>query len=567
MPTQTNSRHLRSRYLYLTTFFLRLTLGLGFWDVLLPGIGLKGLSRRTRSGRYRRIAADFRVMAVRMGGVMIKVGQFLSARLDVLPAELTEELSGLQDEVPPEDFAAIRVLAEAELGAPLESVFEAFELEPMAAASLGQVHRARLPSDAPEHRLFRDVVVKIQRPGIADLIEVDFAALRRFGGWLRHYGPLRKRVDVLSLIQELSDTVHREIDYMGEGKNAETFAANFARRKRIGVPRVAWSRTTTRVLTLQNVYAIKITDYDAVTASGISRSQVATVLFDTYLKQIFDDHFFHADPHPGNLFISPVPATEKRAATWKLTFIDFGMVGEVPPDLGRGLRDMLVGVGTRDPRKVVEAYQTLGVLLPGADLDLLTRVEAQLFDRFWGMSMQQLRSVNHAEMRQFALQFRELIYAMPFQVPHNLLLLGRTIAILSGMCTGLDPDFNPWLQIAPYARGLLSETGTSDWKLWLDQAGDLIRELLSLPAQTTRILGRLERGDLQLAMPQVSRQIYHVEGALNRLTGSVIAAGFLIGGALLHASGAVSLAAAFWGSALLTLFWMIIFGRGHRPGG
>ncbi len=409
------------------------------------------------------------------------------------------------------------------------------------------------------------MVVKIQRPGIEDLIEVDFAALRRFGGWLRHYGPLRKRVDVLALIQELSDTVHREIDYMAEGKNAETFAANFAARKRISVPRVAWSRTTSRVLTLQNVYAIKITDYDAVTAAGISRSQVATVLFDTYLKQIFDDHFFHADPHPGNLFISPVPATQKRAATWKLTFVDFGMVGEVPTDLGRGLRDMFVGVGTRDPRKVVEAYQTLGVLLPGADLELLTRVEAQLFDRFWGMSMQQLRNVNHAEMRQFAHQFRDLIYAMPFQVPHNLLLLGRTIAILSGMCTGLDPDFNPWLQIAPYARGLLSETGTSDWELWLDQAGDLVRELLSLPAQTTRVLGRVERGDLQLEMPQVSRQIYHVEGALNRLVGSVILAAFLIGGALLYGTGAVSLAASFWGLALVTLLWMIIFGRGHRP--
>jgi len=567
MDLHVSRARLRSRYRYLTGFFLQLALSLGFWEVLLPGIGLRGLARRTRSSRYRRIARDFRLMAVRMGGVMIKVGQFLSARLDVLPAELTDELSGLQDEVPAENFESIRLLAEAELGSRLESVFEAFEPEPLAAASLGQVHRARLPADAAESGAFRDVVVKIQRPGIGDLVDVDFAALRRFGGWLQHYRPLRKRVDVLALIQELSDTVHREIDYLAEGKNAESFRANFADRKRIRVPRVVWSRTTARVLTLENVYAIKITDYDAIRAAGISCSLVANVLFDTYLTQIFDDRFFHADPHPGNLFVSPIPATRNRKATWKLTFVDFGMVGEVPAQLGRGLRDMVVGVGTRDAEKVVGAYQSLGVLLPGADVALLVQAEAQLFDRFWGMSMRQLRNIHHAEMRQFALQFRELIYAMPFQLPHNLLLLGRTVAILSGMCTGLDPDFNPWRQIAPYAQTMLVEEGISDWQVWLDQAGDFVRELLTLPAQTARVLGRLERGDLRLSMPEVSSQIYHLEGALNRVVGSVILGASLLAGALLYISGGRSLALGFWGLAFLTLVWILLFARGHRPRG
>ena len=241
------------------------------------------------------------------------------------------------------------------------------------------------------------------------------------------------------------------------------------------------------------------------------------------------------------------------------------MVGAVPAELGSGLRDMLVGVGMRDPEKVVGAYQRLGVLLPGADLELLTRAEAQLFDRFWGMSMRQLRNVHHAEMRQFALQFRELIYAMPFQLPHNLLLLGRTIAILSGMCTGLDPDFNPWKQIAPYAEGMLAEEGISDWQTWLDQAGELVRELLTLPAQTARVLGRLERGDLQLNIPQVSWQIYHLESALKRVVGSVILAAFLLAGALLYGSGGRSLAFSFWGFALISLIWIVFFGRGHRP--
>ena len=157
------------------------------------------------------------------------------------------------------------------MGTPLEEKFERFEPQPLAAASLGQVHRARLRSDAPEAEGFQEVVVKIQRPFIDQLIEVDFSALHRVAGWLMHYEPIRKRVDVRALVAELETTVHQEIDYLSEGKNAETFGTNFKSRKRIHVPRVVWSRTTQRVLTLENVYAIKITDYDAISVSGIDR--------------------------------------------------------------------------------------------------------------------------------------------------------------------------------------------------------------------------------------------------------------------------------------------------------
>src|ERR1043165_9861970 len=178
------SSRLRARYRYIMVFFARAVAGLIFWELVLPRLGLRPLARRTRSQRYKQIAARFRVMAIRMGGVMIKVGQFLSSRLDVLPVEITEELSGLQDEVPPEDFEAIRKLAETELGAPLEERFERFEHEPLAAASLGQVHRARLRLEAAEEEGFQDVVVKIQRPFIDQLIDVDFSALRRVAGWV-----------------------------------------------------------------------------------------------------------------------------------------------------------------------------------------------------------------------------------------------------------------------------------------------------------------------------------------------------------------------------------------------
>lgn len=559
------SSRLRARYRYIMAFFARTTVGVAFWDLLLPRLGLRGLARRTRSRRYKAIAANFRSMAIRMGGVMIKVGQFLSARLDILPAEITEELSGLQDEVPAEDFDAIRKLAEAEFGMPLEEKFERFEQDPLAAASLGQVHRARLRVDAPEAEQFREVVVKIQRPFIDQLIDVDFSALRRFGGWLHKYEPIRRRVNVPALIEELAVTVQHEIDYLTEGQNAETFSKNFASRRRVHVPRVVWSHTTKRALTLENVYAIKITDYDAITAAGIDRAEVAGVLLDTYLKQIFEDGFFHADPHPGNLFVTPVPATKKRRASWKLTFVDFGMVGTVPEDLRDGLRELLIGIGTRDSSRVVRSYQTLGVLLPGADVKLLEQAETQLFDRFWGMSMSELRKINRSEMRQFAHQFRDLMFEMPFQVPHNLLLLGRTVAILSGMCTGLDPNFNIWEQLSPYAQKLVASEVGSNWEVWLDEIGELVKELAALPAQTGRVLTRLERGELNVNAPQVSRQIYYLESAVNRLVGSVVFAAFLFGGVLLYRSGDIMLGYVFWGLSGLALVWMAFLARGHSP--
>ncbi len=559
------SSRLRARYRYIMGFFARATASFVFWELVLPRLGLRALARRTRSGRYKKIASDFRAMAIRMGGVMIKVGQFLSARLDVLPVEITEELSGLQDEVPAEDFEAIRELAETELGAPLEEKFERFESQPLAAASLGQVHRARLRAQAAEAEGFQDVVVKIQRPFIDQLIAVDFLALNRVAGWLMRYKPISKRVDVRALIAELETTVHQEIDYLSEGRNAETFAKNFAGRKNIHVPRVVWSHTTERVLTLENVYAIKITDYDVITAAGIDRADVARVLLKTYLKQIFEDGFFHADPHPGNLFVTPRPVTEENRTGWQLTFVDFGMVGTVPEGLRDGLRDMLIGVGTRNAAKVVESYQALGVLLPSADLKLLEEAETQLFDRFWGMSMNELRNVNPVEMHRFAMQFRELMYEMPFQLPHNLLLLGRTVAILSGMCTGLDPNFNLWGELAPYAQKLVKETGISDWDFWLDQIGDLVKQLVAIPTQTGRVLTRLERGELNVNVPQVNRQIYHLEGAVNRLVGSIVFVAFLLGGVMLYNDTNILPAYVFWGLSGITMLWMIFLSRGHSP--
>ena len=556
---------LRARYRRIVFFFAGVVAGFIFWEIFLPRIGLRAWSRSTRSARYKKIAVQFRALAIQMGGLMIKVGQFLSARLDVLPPEITDQLADLQDEVPAEAYEAIRRQAETELGAPLAEKYAWFDETPLAAASLGQAHRARLlPKDA-EAQGFAEVVVKVQRPFIEQVIEVDLAALRRVGGWLKRYKPVSDRADVPALVEEFSRTVRQEVDYLAEGRNAETFGVNFKARPDIHVPQIVWSHTTRRALTLENVFAIKIGDYEAITAAGIDRAEVARRLFDAYLQQIFEDSFFHADPHPGNLFITPLETTSTDGRReWKLTFIDFGMVGHLPENLRDGLRDAVIAIGTKNPVQLVSAYKTLGVILPGADTKLIEMAGAQLFDRFWGKTMSELRQIDHAEMMKFGLQFRELMYSMPFQLPQDLLFLGRTVAILSGMCSGLDPNFNVWGEIAPYATKLVKDEGISNWQTWLDEAGKILQVLIALPGRTDRVLTQMERGELNVQTPRLERQIMYVEQSLNRLVGGLVFSGLLIGGAVLYTSN-VTLAQTLMGGSGLALLWMIFMARGHRP--
>lgn len=556
---------LRVRYWRIVLFFARVTTSIIFWDIVLRQIGLGFLSRATRPRRLRQIAVRFRALAIRLGGVMIKVGQFLSARLDVLPSEITDELAGLQDEVPPEEYDPIRNQAEREFGSPIDEVFLSFEKEPVAAASLGQVHCARLFSIDAEAMGFENVVVKILRPNIEQIVEVDMSAIRVVGSWLKRYRPVSERADVMAIVGEFDAILKAELDYLSEGKNAEVFAANFNDDGGVHVPRVVWSRTTRRILTLEDVTAIKITDYDAITNAGISRAVVAERLLAAYLKQIFEDGFFHADPHPGNLFVLPLPEKNEDGSTrFRLTFIDFGMVGRMPGTLVEGLREAAISIGLQDAPRLIRAYQTLGVLLPTANVKLLEEASAQVFDRFWGMSMNELRSIRHAEMMKFGLQFRDLMLTMPFQLPENLLLLGRTMGILSGMCTGLNPEFNLWLQLAPYARKLTEGEDGSALDVFFDEAEQFFKTLIAIPGRAERVLGRIERGELNVQIPLVNLQISYLERSLNRLTGGIVFLGLLVAGAILYDANAL-IARGLFGGAGVALFYTIFLARGKRP--
>lgn len=535
---------LRSRYRRIIAFWAKTLISILIWELFLPRIGFQFWSKNTRSKRLSRAAAQYRLLAIQLGGVMIKVGQFLSSRVDVLPREITDELAGLQDEVPPEQFDDICRVAEIELGMDLAERYAYFERTPVAAASLGQVHRARLVIDSQQANStgIVDVVVKIQRPNIEKIIATDLAALRTVGGWVQHYQPIRRRVNVPALLDEFTRTLYEEIDYLAEGRNAETFAGNFQNNRNVRVPRVIWTHTTRRVLTLEDVGAIKITDYEAIIKAGIQRSEVAKRLLDTYLKQIFEDGFFHADPHPGNLFISPLspePSSENSEirCDWTLTFVDFGMVGRVPPKLRTGLRELLMAIGTRDVQRMIRAYQMMEILLPSADLNQIERAGSLMFDQFWGKSMTELQKISMGEMLEFADEFRDMIYSMPFQMPQDIIFLGRCVGILSGMCTGLDPEFNVFFQLAPFTEKLIKDEGGNSWRFWLKEAEAMTMRLWAMPGRVETVLEKMERGEMSVRDPQLTEQMRRIERSIRHAGGALVFAALLMGGIQLYLAG------------------------------
>lgn len=565
---------LRARYRRIILFFTRILVSIVFWDLILPRIGFSKWSRNTRSQRVRKIAIKYRSLAIQMGGVLIKVGQFLSARVDIMPGEITDELAGLQDEVPSEPFDDIRSVVETEFSMPLLDIFNEFEPVPLAAASLGQAHLATLRitneqaeklnasvnADDITDGITYPVVVKIQRPNIENIIATDLAAIRTVGNWIKRYPPIRKRANIPGLISEFTRTLYEEIDYLAEGRNAETFAANFSNDSGVLVPKVIWTHTTKRVLTLQDVRGIKITDYDEITAAGINKSEVASRLLNTYLKQFFEDGFFHADPHPGNLFVKPIVQLEpsSKDKDWLLTFIDFGMVGRMRPEIRDGLRELLIGIGLQDASRVVKSYQILGILLPGADISLLEKAESAMFKRFWGKGMDELTHINIEEIHDFAYEFRDILYNMPFQLPQDLIFLGRAVGILSGMCIGLDPQINIFEHLGPFTQKIIAEETQHDWSYWVKEAGGVARKVLTLPIRADALITKLERGELNVRDPQLADNIKKLEKTVSKAVGGIIFAAFLIASIQLSGANQEILSWLFRIATFITFLWIIL---------
>lgn len=516
----------------------------------------------SRPIRLREMARRFRALAVDMGGVLIKLGQFLSARVDILPADITEELSGLQDEVPPVPFPAIATVLGQELG-DWQVRFADFEQKPLAAASLGQAHRARLrlepastvddASDPPLDTMI-DVVVKVQRPGIDDVVRTDLAALRVVARWTMRYQPIRRRANVPALMEEFARTLWAELDYRAEAANAERFAEIFAGEADIVVPKIYRAYSTGRVLTLENVEGIRIDDVAAMRAVGISPTAVAERLLDVYFKQVFQEGFFHADPHPGNIFVRPRPrpvdAPTDAPTPFQITFIDFGMMGNIQTLMGENLRRILLAVTKRDTRTLTQIYQDMGFFLPGADLERITEAQDAVLGRIWGRSLQDLARPSADEVKELGNEFKDLLRTFPFQVPQDFIYLGRAVGMLSGLTSQLHPDVNLWTQMEKYAFEIVGsqQANLFDPKLIIDE----LRNLLAVPGQVRQLIRLAAAGKLQVhtvADAGAARRLTQLERRVNRLNYTIFASAALLTGALLYSGQHTTLGLTFWGIA------------------
>jgi predicted unusual protein kinase regulating ubiquinone biosynthesis (AarF/ABC1/UbiB family) len=527
----------RTRYLRVVRYFAGVFAQFIFWEILLRHLLGHRFVQRSATRRWQRIAARNRTLAVELGGVLIKLGQFLSIRVDVLPEVVTAELSGLQDAVPAESLAAIQAVVEAEFGRPLDQIFGSFAPQPEAAASLAQVHCARLLDGRP-------IVAKVQRPDIERTVETDLRAIHLASRWLKRYRPVRRRVDLDRIYDEFSRTTRAELDFVAEAHNAQQFAQNFAGDPTVRVPQVYAEFSTRRVLVMEDVANIKITDFAAIEAAGIDRREVARRLFDTYLKQLFVHNFVHADPHPGNLFVEPLPPSPETPlpdspASFRLVFVDFGMMATVPQRVRQHLRDYLLGFVTHDTGRMIRAYQGAGVLMPGADLARLEQMESELMERYSGLTMREAREMAMAEWQNLAHEYRDILYEMPFQFPADLLFVGRAIAILVGMTNSMDPDLDPWQAIEPFAKQMAADEARFDWRSLLGELEKGARLLLSLPSQANSFFSQANQGRLAVQAhlaPETTHLLRRLETALHRLTAAILFAALLLAAVVLQAT-------------------------------
>jgi predicted unusual protein kinase regulating ubiquinone biosynthesis (AarF/ABC1/UbiB family) len=536
----------QKRYLKVRRFFLKVLLHALFWDILFTYPILK-IFRTSPLIRWKKIAREYRRIALEMGGVLIKLGQFLSIRVDILPSEVTLQLAGLQDKVPAAPRDAIIKQIETDFSRPLSEIFTDFADEPLGAASLAQVHQVLLPSGD-------SAVVKVLRPQIHILVETDLAAIRKAAGWLKLFKKVRERVDLDWLIDEFTAVTRNELDLVVEGKNAEHLNKIFSKNSYVSIPKIFWDFCRPHTLTMEKVDFFKIDDIEAIESAGISPVQVADELYRIYMEQVFENFFVHVDPHPGNLFIKPLPTVEESKAgvvefypgdpvsyqsnrPFQIVFVDFGMAVTIPERLRTALRDYVIGLGTKDAHKMVQAYIDAGALSAHEKVERIEEAHEALFDRLWGVRVGKFRHLAVSEAKYFLKEYRDVIYHAPFQFQADMLFVMRAIGILSGLATHLDPDFDPWTKTIPYAERFAKAKMNKGWMGWQQEAETIVYHVFDLPGQLDRVLKQARLGKLSVRnsfSSDAKKQIQQLEKSIRRLGWMVLSSGLLIAGILFH---------------------------------
>jgi len=458
-------------------------------------------------------------------GLFIKVGQLISIMTNFLPEEFRRELEGLQDAVPPRAYSDIEARIREELGKPVAELFAHFERRPIASASIGQVHIAKLFDGSK-------VAVKVQYPDIEEVVRRDLNTLRRIFKIVELFIPYQ---GLEELYREIRVIIMQELDYRAEAANAESIAANFPGRTDVAFPRVVKELSTARVLTTHFEAGVKITDKAGVKQLGLDRGQLARQVVEIYCQQIFSDGLYHADPHPGNLIVRPRsrsggaqrrPTGEPAGPTGPagaasedrrddadggpptIVFLDFGAVAEIPANVRAGIVELIQGALARDTRRIVGAMKQMGFVARGANEQMFEQVIEYFHERFQeniSLDSLNLKDIKFdpqkglesvADLRRMDISLREL--SENFHIPKEIIVLERTLLLLMGLCTELDPTLNPMTVIQPYVeRFVLGEEG--DWsQLLVETSKDLVMSVTALPAEIRKFMRAAHAGELQI---------------------------------------------------------------------
>lgn len=503
-----------------------------------PVLGRLGFRR----GREQNVsqAQHLRLALEELGPTFIKLGQILSMRDDLLPLEYIHELGLLREHAPPVAADAIIAVIEEELALPVDQLFETFDRVPLASASIGQVHAATLPGG-------KSVVVKVQKPGVAERINEDLQVFHQLASFAQRHSPLAAQYDLVDLAEEFSWTLRSELDYLREGRNADAFRSDFAGSRDIIIPEICWDLTTGQVLTMERIDGLRINDIDGLDAAGIDRPELAQRAARIILDEVFRHRFFHADPHPGNFAVQP---------DGRIVAYDFGMVGRLSARTSRQLLALLWATTREDTDRIIDAAIGLDIIRGRFDRQSLTRDIERLIDRYQHMS------VGEVDLEAIFLDITGLIREHRLRLPGDLALLMKTLSMHQASATRLDPRFTPVQIAAPYARRAIFERyhPTVMGARLVTGAEDAFELLLEAPRRLDRLINILESGNFETSMRVVDadRYIRGLEALVNRLVVAWLVGTSLIGLSVLLAiyrPGGVDawLGPLFWIGAAVTV--------------
>ncbi len=501
-------RHLR-RYQHIFNVFMRH--GFGFALAQLPAE--PGWLRGARPAEPATLPCHFRQALEELGPTFVKLGQVLSTRPDLLPPAYILELAKLRDAVPPVPWPEIRQVLETELSAPPETVFRTISPEPMAAASLGQVHAATLRDGT-------SVVVKVQRPHIVPTIETDLEILADVARYAARHTPLGRIYHLEEVAEEFAETLHNELDYRREARNADRFRTNFAGHSYLYIPRIYWDYTSARVMVMERIQGINLDNVAALDAAGHDRHRLATNASRATIKEVLEDGFFHADPHPGNLLV-----LENGA----IGVLDFGMVGHISRQDRLNLARLYAVVVRLDAEGMVEELIRLGAASADIDRPALTREVQRFLNHYYALPLREIRA---GEVLNEVLP---IAFKYHLHLPTNLWLLAKTLTMTEGVGVKLDPDFDIFAFSSPYITRLLLKTvlPNRDWVEATLREGAVWSDLAQeVPRMGLRLLKRLEKREpLVLALDDHSLRA--LDRLVTRVALSLIITGMIVGLALL----------------------------------